>query len=250
MDFFYEKLNDIRLAKGQMLFLTGESGIGKTRLAKELLKYAKSRNTVSFKVSCDRYNIKPYYIFTEFIKNSLNTYIPTIDLNIDEKKLIANLNDELSLLSMDLKDKAPNNKQSNKQKQLFLYILKYLKILSSKNPVILFIDDLENINEDNLELLEYLLENISFLRILICGAVRDEELETENPILHNAISRFDYEDIFSIIKIPQLENEAVKELINQILGHTEHLQDDIYDKIFNENKWKSIIYRKLHTRIN
>jgi len=242
-----QTLNDVRAGKGRIIFIRGESGIGKTRLIQELIKYGRKRKVQALKGACNPSNIKSYDVFAKCLKNSIQNIGMSVNINKEDFEILKNIGRELIAILPDILDeswlndeiKADNNTDNhtngniNKQ-QSFMGIIKFLKYISTKNPLILFIDDLEFIDKDSLELLEYLADNIDNTRILICGAYRDEDIQNENNHLIETIEKLSGYDIFSQLKLQSLNLESVTEMIKQMLGDTENIPTDFYHKILAE----------------
>jgi predicted ATPase len=69
-------LDDVIKGEGRTVFISGEAGIGKTRLINELQDYANSKNIRSLSAECVPQGSKPYMLFVNAFKDVAEHLIP------------------------------------------------------------------------------------------------------------------------------------------------------------------------------
>ncbi len=165
--------------KAQCLFLTGEAGIGKTRLSEELLGWVTQQGFPTATAHC-------------YAAEGLLTYTPVIAWLRSPAiyKTLGGLDalwrSELMRLLPELVIEQPNLPQPTPitqgwQRQRFFEAVARAVLLQNK-PLLLFIDDLQWADHDTLEWLHYLLRFDPNARLLLVATVRSEEVTAEHPI--------------------------------------------------------------------
>ncbi len=124
-----------------------------------------------------------------------------------------------------------------KQENIFDNVLLGLQRLSSEQPVVLFIDDLQWADPTSLKLIHYLSRNTKDDKILILGAYRSKDMvskpEGETYQLKPALQEMKREDLFDHILLERLEKSDVERLIEKTLGEMgleERMVNDIYQE--------------------
>ncbi len=108
-------------------------------------------------------------------------------------------------------------------------ILNFLDYNSKKKPILLILDNLQWADISSLELLKYLVRNISKTRIMILGAYRGEELaedEEASEIFENII-RYENSEIIRLRKLPP---KAIEEIVRFMGKVDEDVIKIIYEK--------------------
>ncbi len=127
-----------------------------------------------------------------------------------------------------------------KQENLFDNVLLGLQRLSSKQPIILFLDDLQWADPTSLKLLHYLARNTKENRVMIICNYRPEDIDVADPFgkvnqLRTTMQNMSREDLFDEIKLNRLDESSVKDLINEILEDNELLEGFI-EKLTEESE--------------
>ena len=169
-------------ASGQATFvvISGEAGIGKTRLAEEFLEWAAQQGAKTARTRS--YAAKgqlPYASVIELLRaNPLLVRLSTLD-HVWRKELVR-LMPELSVDHPDLPKPEPI---SDPRQRLRLFEALARAVFSEhEKPLVLMFDDLQWCDQDTLEWLRYLLHFDTGARLLIVGGVRPEELVQAHPL--------------------------------------------------------------------
>ena len=179
--------------KAHLTVVTGERGIGKTRLIKTFLDVATAKQTCGvLKGRC--YELSPlqaYRPFVEVLRGALaeaaegsGQVLGLVPQEVLED--LARLVPELRDLRPDLPQPAPLAGRD----RLFVSLRRFLESLCrSGDPLILFLDDLHLADRDTLDLLAFLVSKLAGPIWIVAAFRPDEEMEDDHPlgqILHRA----------------------------------------------------------------
>jgi tetratricopeptide (TPR) repeat protein len=184
MDQLKDALDGALSAKAALIFVVGEPGIGKTRLAEEFAVHAELRGA---RVLSGRgYEGESSLPYTPFIE-ALRQY--TRSRPDDELRTqlgpgapeIATLVSEIRTRFPDIEG-APKLDGEAERLRLFESVTEFLRNAAGANPVVLFLDDLHWADKPSLLLLQHLAQRTARDRLLILGAYRDVELDRTHPL--------------------------------------------------------------------
>ena len=159
--------------------VTGEAGIGKSRLAEELLVWANQQGATTAKARCyaaeGRLSLAPV---TDWLRGEgLRAHLSQLDsLWLTE---VSRILPELSAERADLPRHEPISEYG--QRQRFFEALARA-VLAAPQPLLLLIDDLQWCDEETLEWLHFLLRFDANARLLIVGSARAEEITPGHPL--------------------------------------------------------------------
>jgi predicted ATPase len=178
-------LEKVRAKKGQILLLSGEPGVGKSRLKQEAKKRAQATGLQWLEAKCTSLNRNtPYFLFAELVASLLE-----LDLGADletQRKQIRNLSEfkleqiaeSLICDALRIPTDAPPVNLSGTQKKLATFsAIKSLLVRSiERQPTMIFLEDLHWIDPVSHELLDSLLDSIASLPLLLAGGTRPDFL--------------------------------------------------------------------------
>lgn len=162
----------------RLLLLTGEAGIGKTRLAEELLDWAARQGVVTVAAHCyaaaGRFALAPVQ---EWLRTPvLQKNRPGVDTvwRSEASRLLPELLTEQNTLP------PPPALAESWQRQRLFEALARLTLHSQ--PVLLLLDDIQWCDEETLDWLHYLLHFDPAARLLLVATARQEEVQQEQPL--------------------------------------------------------------------
>ena len=219
---------------GGTWFISGEAGVGKTRLAIELLNYAKSRNVKILYGRAVPHNLTPYLVFTDALEEMFA--IERNDAGSTRLKKIKNairraspdIVGAIPIIGGIMKAGAATIKQYKevefepiaKKEKLFDSVTHLIRNISTSQPILIILDDLQWADPSSLGLLHYLARNVRSARTLLVGIYRLEELEEGvegKPTLVDTLSLMRREDLVEEMALDRLEQSEVKALLNALL---------------------------------
>ncbi|MEW6374654.1 MAG: tetratricopeptide repeat protein [Thermodesulfobacteriota bacterium] len=230
-------LNQAMAGHGGLILISGEAGIGKTRLVEEFKRRSLTGAVESalpiywLTGRCYEPEARTPYTMWADALNTLAT--------ADWKSRLAGLPDvwlqQLARLTPDLAPLARNIEGvsiTESQLRLFQGIVQSLAYLAKSCCLILFFDDLHWVDESSLELLHYVIRHLAESPLLIIGAYRPEMAVDHSSLEHLSSSTGDT-GLSSLLKLPSLDLETVSRLLTH-LG-TE-LPRDLPDRLYQHSE--------------
>jgi DNA-binding SARP family transcriptional activator/Tfp pilus assembly protein PilF len=162
-----------------MVVLSGEAGIGKTRLAEELVAWVDRQGVATASAYCYpaegalAYAPVVTWLRTDIFKPGLATLADTWLTEV------ARFVPEVKGERPDLPDPGPLLENWQRQR-LFEALAR--AILSARQPLLLLLEDLQWCDHESLEWLHYLLRFDASAHVLVIGTMRPEEVESSHPL--------------------------------------------------------------------
>ena len=168
---------------GGILLLGGEPGVGKTRLAEEVLLEARQRGCLELIGRCyEMEGTQPFIPWVEIVEGSARV-VPHAAF----REALGEGAPELATLVPELRrlfpDIPPPIELPPEQRRRYLFnsFLEFLSRGTRVTPQALLIDDLQWADESTLLLLQHLAPQLSQMALLILGTYRDVDLDVERP---------------------------------------------------------------------
>ncbi len=205
-----------KMAKGQqrIVILSGEAGIGKTRLAEEMEAWVSRQGMATASAHCyAALGPLAYAPVTGWLRSdALQAGLSALDPPLLTE--IARLVPEVLTTRPHLSH--PAAMTEGWQRQIFFEALARA-VLSAHQPLLLFLDDMQWCDHETLEWLHYLLRFDPQARVLLLGTVRAEEILPGHP-LQEFLSAVQRDDLVTEIAPGPLTLEETTSLAEHILG--------------------------------
>jgi len=212
--------------EGGLVFLYGEAGIGKTRLARELGAYARLRGMQVLSGRCPALfrmdGVPPYVLWREVIKNYLEICTPEQLYRVigfypaEVSKLVPELAQRLTALPPSLPI-SPEHERN----RLFEAVSQFVTNISKEAPLLVVLDDLQWTDQSSLLLMHYLARGVYKESLLLLGAYRDTDIDERHP-LSPVLTELNRERLLKSIQLKRMSFRDVEEMIKRILE-----QDDV-----------------------
>ena len=166
---------------GQFVLLSGEAGIGKTRLAHELERRARKLGCDVLWGSCSEAELPlPYLPFVEAIGNRLAEE-GTAAVRADLGPMAAELAQVFPQLG---EGAAPpvGGDPAQAKLRLFESVVALLELWARANTVLLVLDDVHWADSSTRELLEYAARRLARSRVMLLATFRSDELDRRHPL--------------------------------------------------------------------
>ncbi len=168
---------------GRFAFISGEPGIGKTRLAAEVARSAYDQGAIVLFGRCDEDLGVPYQPFAEALAHFV-AHCPPHRL----AGSLGRLGGELVRLEPRLTELVPGITQplrtdpETERQRLFDAVTAWLAAVAAETPVVVVLDDLHWATKPTLMLLRHLLRAPDTGAVLVLGTYRDTELDRAHPL--------------------------------------------------------------------
>ena len=177
-------LQDAIGGQGRLFLLSGEPGIGKSRLAEELARYARDRGALVLVGRCWEAGGAP--AFWPWVQ-SLRSYLRGTDRDDVVSELgtgaaeLAPILPELYALIPGLpRPTAPESEGA--RFRLFHATTEFLRRASERRPLVLILDDLHAADTPSLLLLRFLIRELGSMHVLLLAAMRDVDPIPGEPL--------------------------------------------------------------------
>lgn len=247
-------LNSAAEGKGTTVFVSGEAGSGKTRLAHEFLKIANRRKIPILPGLCLSDAAVPYLPFVEafnsyfgslsYEEESANLQKPDAPAGPIETSTLPAIESGITTWLIGQRPTASRGKAQAMspqiwQDQVFDGVTKTLHEISIQQPIVLFIEDIHWADSASLALLHYVARNAkNSERILILATFRSEELTADakghTHSLTETLRSMKREDLFIEIRLPNLNQTDINKIAGEMIGGK--LQREFAAKLVGESR--------------
>jgi DNA-binding SARP family transcriptional activator/tetratricopeptide (TPR) repeat protein len=214
-------LDDAFAGRGRLFLLVGEPGIGKSRLADELISRARARAARVLIGRCWEAGGAPAY--WPWVQ-SLRAYVRETEPATLRAQLgagsaeLAQFLPELRELFPDLPE-PPALEPESARFRLFEAVSSFLRSAAQTRPLVLVLDDLHAADEPSLLLLQFLARELGESRLLVVGAYRDVDPSPTDP-LTVAVTELVREPVTRSVALGGLGERDVARFIELTSGET------------------------------
>jgi len=211
---------EVRGGSRRAVFVSGEPGIGKTRLAAEVARVAYSESAVVLYGCCDEGLNMPHQPFVE----ALDFYLARAD-HVE----VGPHPGELSRVSARVRTRIPRAPEpipgdpDVEQYSLFEAFGSWLAALAEQSPVVLVVDDLHWASRPTVLMLRHVLRTVSEVPLLLIATYRDTDIDDAHPL---SWALADLRSIGGVERLPLtgLDESDVVELLERV---SEQAADDV-----------------------
>jgi class 3 adenylate cyclase len=228
-----DTLLEARRGHGGLVVLAGEAGIGKTRLANELVHQARRLGSAVLWGGCSEAELSlPYLPFVEAIGNYLSEE--------DVDALSAHLGPtarELSQLFPQFADggaPTPASDPGQAKLRLFEAIVALLTLPADDRTLLLVIEDVHWADDSSRELLDHIARRLAGMPALALVTYRSDELHRRHPFVPT-LRAWRRSGLAEIIDLDPLPEAGIAEMIASITG-TEQVEPELVDLLYERTE--------------
>ena len=177
-------LDDAFAGRGRLFLLAGEPGIGKSRLAEELIADARARGAHVLVGRCWEAGGAPaYWPWVQALRAYVRDAEPEpLRAQLGDRAAdLAQLLPELRALLPDIEE-PPAPESEGARFRLFDLTSSFLMRVAQTRPLVIVLDDLHAADEPSLLLLQFVARELGESRLLIVGAYRDVDPTLADPL--------------------------------------------------------------------
>jgi DNA-binding CsgD family transcriptional regulator len=212
------RLLDLTVAgHGQMVFVSGDAGIGKSRLCQALRQRAVDRGLRVLVGRCSAQSVLPYGPFMDALRFRLAK-----GEGQEAARVLGPLASRLARLLPELRQDADGSASDPDElapppTHPFESIFEALERLAELGPVLLVLEDLQYADSTSRELLHFLAHRIQTLPVMIAGTARSDALHSRHP-LRRVVASLGAERLAREIVLAPLTEVGVARMIEAMVG--------------------------------
>ena len=212
-------LDQTARGRGGLVMIGGEPGVGKTRLAEELVREARERGLLALIGHCyEMEGAPPYIPFVEMVEAASRS-VPAEALREalgDSAAEVAKLTPKLRRLFPDIA--APLDLPPDQERRyLFNRLQEFMERASRAQPLLLVLEDLHWADDSTLLLLQHMAQRLQEMPVLVLGTYRDVELDVAR-LLARTLEEFLRQRLAYDLALKRLPQDGVGAMMRALSG--------------------------------
>jgi DNA-binding SARP family transcriptional activator len=222
--------------EAQSLLVSGEAGVGKTRLVQELTHVAEKSGAVVLTGQCDAMESLPFAPIAQVIRTAFDRP------DLDPAEMPAYILSDLLAFAPQLRPRyaqIPHNSpldplfERHRQFDSFTF---WFEILAQSQPILLLIEDIHWADSETVALLRHLAVQIKDSQLMLVLTYREKEVELmEDHGSQELLLELNRLRTTSILKLSRLDREATRQLLATMLATVE-ISDEFLDRIYEQTE--------------
>ena len=205
---------------GGLVLVSGEAGVGKSRLIQEINAEAEARGMRVLAGHCVHMEgVEPYLPFVEILEQALLSPRSPTALHEALGESGSEIARILPSLRRVMPDLPPPLDLPPEQARRYLWIslLEFTERATRDRPTLLVLEDLHWADQSTLMLMEYLAAHLQQLPVLIAGTYRDDEIGRSHP-LSRMLGQLTRRRLGSRIAVHRLPEDQVRAMLRGLAG--------------------------------
>jgi tetratricopeptide (TPR) repeat protein len=225
--------NKTLTGQGQTVLVSGEPGIGKTRLIREAITHAEVSGGQTLVGACYAESNVPYNAFVQVVRKALNHYdqnglhLPDLAL-ADLLTLVPDLAHNYPDLSP-----IPRLDPESKQHRLFEHVVTFCKALTEQAPLLLVVDDVHWADSGTQAMLHHLIRRIPKQRVMVMAAYREVELR-EAKSFYAILTELKRQRLCTQLQLNRLDQDHARDMLAAIFA--EEITAEFLEGIYQETE--------------
>jgi DNA-binding winged helix-turn-helix (wHTH) protein len=213
-------LDDAASRRGRLFLISGETGVGKTRLADEVAAVAGAKRMALLVGHCSEHDEAVAYLpFVEILENFADRASNLGSL----RTALGDQGPELARLLPKLKNVVPelppplDLPPAQARRHLFNCFFDFAARIASQQPTLMILEDLHWADDSTLSLLDHLTQRLSDLALMVIGTYRDAELDVARP-LAKTLEGLLRGRLATRVRLKELARDEVAAMLNSLSG--------------------------------
>ena len=238
----------VNTGEARALLISGEPGIGKSRLAREILAMTKPSGAEVLEGQCIAEDSAPYAPIAQIIRSVMIKW-ESLPLSNSVLAHLLTLAPDLASQFPDLPANPSLDPQSA-QRLLFESVTAFLASLAQikQTPLLLFVEDIHWADSGTLSLLRHLTRKAAALKIklLLILTYRDAEADLDEARgLLEVLLDLNREGLAAPIRLSRLDRKHTSDMLGMILGAEGEISNDFLNAIFGETEGNPFFIEEL-----
>ncbi len=220
--------------EGGFIFVTGEPGIGKTRLLREMEARVSISGSKVYFGECYAEGNTPYAPFRQIIKDSIEDAGEALDL---PGYIMA----DLITIAPELRGRFPHFPPNptldalSEQQHVFESVVAWCAALAAVKPILVVVEDIHWADSGTLYLLRHLARRARKLRILVAMTYREADI-TDSCCMPQVLYDFNRERLAERIKLIRFDHEQTRQMLAAMLGSEGEIDANLADAVYHETE--------------
>jgi DNA-binding SARP family transcriptional activator len=222
---------------GQTLLISGEAGIGKTRLLREITSLAETTPGRVLIGRCDPEGSAPYAPISQVIRAAFEQAFDGEQM--PPGYILADLIAFTPRLSQRFPEISPNPPLDPhvERERMFDNFVSWCELVAGNTPLLLVIEDLHWADGSTLSLLRYLAYHVQNVKLLLVVTYRDTEIElAEAHQLKDTLLDLNRERLATFMKLVRLSREQTHILLATLLETDAGITPEFLDHVYRETE--------------
>lgn len=233
--------------QGQVVLLSGEAGIGKSRLVAEAKTYAAAHEVLIFQGNCfPTERSLPYAPFLDLFRSYVvkSARLPVADHVRPLFSELSRLLPDLALLYPELVNApAPLSTDHEQEKRrLFAIMTHFFTEQAERHPVLLIVEDVHWCDDLSLEFLLHLARRCQHVPLLLLTTYRSDELQLA---LRHWLSQMDRERLAQEFSLERLSRADVTAMLRAILDMKQEVDADLLNTLYARSEGNPFFVEEL-----
>ncbi|MEO2176951.1 MAG: AAA family ATPase [bacterium] len=242
------RVMQIDRAEGGFVLLSGEAGIGKTRLTKEAENIAGRRGYMVLTGHClDMDAAPPYQPLIEQIEQASRLVTEEVmrETLVDNAPEMSKLMPELRQRFHDIPD--PVTLPPEQERRYLLHGLgDFIDHAAEGQPMILIFEDLHWADESTCILLRYLADRLKQSRVLMLGTYRESELTTTKSF-SRTVQDLNRERLVEDLQLSRFDREMVEQMLSRMAKQPPPAE--LTDLVFSETEGNPFFVEEVYRHL-
>jgi predicted ATPase len=237
----------VKSGQGQVAFLSGEAGIGKSRLVAEIKSYAAAQDFLILEGQCFQTDSAyPYAPLLDLFRAYFARFTPTsLPYTLHPfASTLSRLLPELALLFPDLATlpTPPSVDAEEEKRRLFAAMKHFLTEQAAQHPVLLVVEDAHWCDDLSLDLLLHLARRCQQVPLLLLITYRGDELHLR---LRQWLAQIDRERLAEECSLERLSRDDVEDMLQAMLVLSQEVDAELLDTLYTRSEGNPFFVEEL-----
>lgn len=236
LDLLSDLWNKTLDGEGQSLLVSGEAGVGKTRLVQELVSVAEKSSAIVLIGQCDAIESVPFGPIAQVIRTALDR----TDRGIANTP--AYILSDLLALAPQLRPRyayIPRNPTLDplfERQRLIDNFTFWVEIFAQNQPILLLIEDIHWADSETIALLRHLAIQLKKSQLMLVLTYREKEVDLMEDLgFQELLIKLNRHRNTSFLKLSRLDREVTRQLLAAMLA-TAEISDEFLDRIYEQTE--------------